>query len=203
MIRTTAVIEQGWNLGGMLGYSAGNGQTRFAFFTVDPWEKGWVTHAPYGQFDLEYGFADNFAVRLRVPLSVLFSDLDLYYKFMNDVGAGVSLGWAPSVYLIGTLPLSDSMYLSLSPSVLFPNWGVSRGAYDNKDFSRVQFNIQASLGYHIDPVDFGLEVAYAYAPGTGAESEVITSSAITLDSDLLYEEMAINHMLTVGGFVNF
>ena len=69
MIRTTAVIEQGWNLGGMLGYSAGNGQTRFAFFTVDPWEKGWVTHAPYGQFDLEYGFADNFAVRLRVPLS--------------------------------------------------------------------------------------------------------------------------------------
>ncbi len=125
------------------------------------------------ELDLQWGFKNEdhsgFAVQLKIPITVIFASLDLYYEFPSDhpwfFGLGVELGSLYGAYGVVTRYLNNNTYVSFTPRVLTNTLVESERNSEGQFF---MINPQLTLGTErFEWADIGLFVSYAYQTGEG------------------------------------
>jgi hypothetical protein len=170
--RKNAKLESGGNVDFI-------GGAQFAFEGVD--ETGATTEAsegPHAEVDIELAKAaedssSGYALQLKVPLNIFFTSLDAYYQLRSSVenvywGVGAELGIAPGIYGVVTRYLSDELFVTLTPRLLFV------GNWDN-----LALNPQLAIGYD-GAVELSFFASYSYVSGDG----------INVDPDLFGDDAA-------------
>ncbi len=140
-------------------------------------EDGNVTDAEegllYAEVDLQWGAAleneDALAVQLKLPLSLVYTAIDLFYQLPSAdkrlyFGFGAELSIAPAVYFAVTQYVNENLYVTLTPRLHTPL------------FDKVAVNPQVAVGFDSPAVDFSLFVAYQHIFGAGIDFKIASDS---------------------------
>lgn len=172
-------IEEGWNFLLVGGGNFGNGRSRTAFISTGPWENGWISRAPWMEFGFSYAPSNQWGFGLEIPVFFTSTTLSAYYRATNFLKLGLKVGILSSLSTTFSVYPSDDWFVSLTPSASLLGFGIAQKhtvntadflsppVYEQTQTARGTLNAQFAFGRHIDPLDLGFTVNYAYAFGNG------------------------------------
>lgn len=185
-------IEEGWNFLILGGASFAHGKSRGNFLETGPWEHGLVSRTPWLELGFSYAPTSNWEFGLQVPLTVLSSTINAYYRVNDFVKFGLKVGGFSTLSTTFSIYPMTNWFISATPSVGFVRFGFPPSktvnttpflssnppTYETLHQSRMTINGQLAFGRHLDPVDIALLLNYAYAPGNGIDNSYVLDDTL-------------------------
>jgi hypothetical protein len=169
-------IENGWNFLVLGGAIFSTGKLRANFLGVSPWERGWISRFPQIEFGASYAPNSDWEFGLQVPLLIVSTTINAYYRINDFVKVGMKVGYLSTLSsTFSVYPMQD-WFISLTPSISFVRFGFPPSKHTNETLvqSRMTVNGQFAFGRHVDPLDLAFLIGYSYAMGEqGVENSII------------------------------
>lgn len=122
------------------------------------------------EIDVQWAHAfdtgSGFAIQAKVPVNIVFTSLDFYYAFPSAdslaFGFGAELAALPGIYGVATQDLTESLYLTFTPRILFAQ---------SRSGNAFLINPQLALGFKTFS-DIGAFASFAHHTGSGFDFDI-------------------------------
>jgi hypothetical protein len=198
--RLHAGVESGWNLGLIGGLSVNKGEGRSDFIDPGPWKRGWISELPWMEARLAYAPNTSLEFGFQVPITVLNSSFNIYYRWTDYLGTGLKLGAVPALFANVSVYPGEKIFINFSPGITIPTARKSNLEFTSESDPNVRSSVseswmiltaQLSVGVDTGLFDVALLTQYGFAPGSG------------LESSFLFDDAILKHFFKVGGGLSF